>query len=549
MTHVHDTATRPGTPEGEDPLRTPVSARVVVDAAGAPGGAADALTDALTALGLAPEATGACEATGASGASGATGAPGHGRGLDSGSAPAAYCALLLGEEAFGAERSPGLERARARAAALAMAAAGRGRLVLVTDATGETHAGTDPDRHARLAADRAWWQHLVTEVAGHGVVGNTVVTGYSPELGHRLSPAAEAGLLRYLVQRRATTAADVAAAVGFLVSEGCSYLVGETLPVDGGAGLGQIPSLPAGPPAAVPAPRRSAPAEQPAPVTGRDLLGHTVLVAGASSGIGRAAALHLAERGADVVLAARRTGALEEVAAGIAAAGRQAWTLRCDLSDPEDAASLGERAWKAAGGVTSLLYAAGHLGFSAVGGDAASAARTFAVNLHSFVAVTEYLAARWRDEKAPGAVVGVSSVSSTLSPVAGLEYYGASKAAMAQYIRCLAVSVARHGIRANCVAPGIIETPMGDAAGPEHRRGWISRIPAGRVGDPREVAAVLGHLLSGSAARVTGAVLRVDGGFGLGDVAPLRPGYPEPAASAPSASAPSASGREQVGGR
>ncbi|MGW3579824.1 SDR family oxidoreductase [Streptomyces rubiginosohelvolus] len=512
MTHVHNTAPRPVAAAAGDPLRSPVGTRVVVDAAGAPGTSAEALAGALTALGLAPETAGT---------------PGAGE-------PAAYCALLLGEEAYGAERSPGLDRERVRASALAMAAAGRGRLVLVTDATGETHAGTDPERHARLAADRAWWQHLVTEVAGRGVVGNTVVTGYSPGLGHLLAPVAEAGLLRYLVQRRATTAADVAASVAFLVSEGCSYLVGETLPVDGGAGLGQIPSLPAGPPAAVPAPRGT-PAEQPAPapVTGPDLLGHTVLVAGASSGIGRAAALHLAGRGADVVLAARRTGALEEVAAEIEAAGRRAWTLRCDLSDPEDAASLGERAWKTADGVTSLLYAAGHLGFSAVGGDPASAARTFTVNLHSFVAVTEYLAARWRDEKVPGAVVGVSSVSSTLSPVAGLEYYGASKAAMAQYIRCLAVSVARHGIRANCVAPGIIETPMGDAAGPEHRRGWISRIPAGRVGEPREVAAVLGHLLSGEAARVTGAVLRADGGFGLGDVAPLRPGYPEPAPAGP----------------
>ncbi|MFC9174398.1 MULTISPECIES: SDR family oxidoreductase [Streptomyces] len=504
MTHVHSTATRPGTAVGGDPLRAPVSARVAVDAAG-PGAAG--LREALSALGLSPEAPDAGAGSGA---------------------PAAYCALLIGEEAYGAERSAGLDRERIRGAALAMAAAGRGRLVLVTDATGETHAGTDPDRYARLAADRAWWQHLVTEVAGRGVTGNTVTTGYSPALGHHLSEAAEAGLLRYLVQRRPTTAADVAATVAFLLSAGCSYLVGETVPVDGGAGLGQIPSLPAGPPTA-PAPRRSAPQEQPPPepVTGQDLLGHKVLVAGASSGIGRAAALHLAGRGADVVLAARRTQALEEVAAEIEAQGRQAWTLRCDLSDPEDAATLGERAWKAADGVTTLLYAAGHLGFSAVGGDPASAARTFAVNLHSFVAVTEYLTARWRQEKVPGAVVGVSSVSSTLSPVAGLEYYGASKAAMAQYIRCLAVSVARHGIRANCVAPGIIETPMGDAAGPDHRRGWISRIPAGRVGEPREVAAVLGFLLSGSAARVTGAVLRADGGFGLGDVAPLRPGFPE----------------------
>ncbi|MEU0704576.1 SDR family oxidoreductase [Streptomyces bacillaris] len=503
MTHVHSTATRPGTAGERDPLRAPISTRVTVDA---PGSGGAALSEALGALGLTPEAPGTGSA-----------------------APLAYCALLLGNEAYGAEPTAGLDRERIRAAALAMAAAGRGRLVLVTDATGETHTGTDPDRHARLAADRAWWQHLVTEVAARGVTGNTVVTGYSPDLGHHLPEAAEAGLLRYLVQRRPTTAADAAATVAFLVSEGCSYLVGETILVDGGAGLGQIPSLPAGPqPVTAPRPNTPLEPQELEPVTSQDLLGRTVLVAGASSGIGRAAALHLAGRGAEVVLAARRTQALEEVAAEIEALGRQAWTLRCDLSDPEDAATLGERAWKAADGVTTLLYAAGHLGFSAVGGDPASAARTFTVNLHSFVAVTEYLTARWREERIPGAVVGVSSVSSTLSPVAGLEYYGASKAAMAQYIRCLAVSVARHGIRANCVAPGIIETPMGDAAGPEHRRGWISRIPAGRVGRPPEVASVLGHLLSGSAARVTGAVLRVDGGFGLGDVAPLRPGFPEP---------------------
>ncbi len=90
----------------------------------------------------------------------------------------------------------------------------------------------------------------------------------------------------------------------------------------------------------------------------------------------------------------------------------------------------------------------------------------------------------------PGAVVGVSSVSSTLSPVAGLEYYGASKAAMAQYIRCLAVSVAATA-SAPTAWPRHHRDADGRRGGPEHRRGWISRIPAGRVGEPREVAAVL----------------------------------------------------------
>lgn len=200
MTHVHSTATRPGTAAGGDPSRAPVSTRVVVDASGGDGPAAGALSDALTALGLAPEAP---DTEAPDSEAPDFEAPDTGR-VDSGDpAPAAYCALLLGEEAYGAERSAGLDRARVRAAALAMAAAGRGRLVLVTDATGEPHSGTDPDRYARLAADRAWWQHLVTEVAGSGVTGNTVVTGYSPGLGHRLSAESEAGLLRYLVQQPA----------------------------------------------------------------------------------------------------------------------------------------------------------------------------------------------------------------------------------------------------------------------------------------------------------------------------------------------------------
>ncbi|MER6127924.1 SDR family oxidoreductase, partial [Streptomyces sp. NPDC001795] len=414
--------------------------------------------------------------------------------------------------------------------------------VLVTDTGSETHPAELFESRAQMAADLGWWQHLAATFAGSGVVANMLLTGYAPELGHRLPALAEAGMLRYQVQRRFTTAAEVAAGVAFLLSGGCSYLVGETLRADGGAGLGQIPALPEGAPdwplPAVPEPTTATatmttgrcvlptgPVAGPPPYVRADLAGVRVLVAGASSGIGRAAALHLAERGADVVLAARRTAALDETAEEVTRLGRQAWTLRCDLSDEQDVAGLGGRAWEAADGVGALLYAAGHLGFSPVGGDAASARRTFAVNLFGFVAVTENLVARWRDEGTPGSVVGVSSVSCSFSPVAGLEYYGASKAAMAQFIRCLAVSAARHGIRANCVAPGIIDTPMGEAAGPGHRRGWVSRIPAGRAGQPHEVASVLGHLLSPAARRLTGNVLRVDGGFGLGDLAPLRVGY------------------------
>ncbi|MFD7508710.1 SDR family oxidoreductase [Streptomyces sp. NPDC059853] len=467
---------------------------------------------------------------------------------------AVYCALLLGNEALGCERpSPGLDRERVRRAAEAMARAGAGRLVLITDAAPEPHAGADPVRHARLAADRAWWQQLAVSFAPYGVVANTIVTGYAPFLGHRLPPARLKDTFRYQPHRHPTTPADLVSALRLLTSRGCSYLVAETLRIDGGADLGLIPAIradtagavgrggsvsgTAGTPAAAGAggdtigtPGGGAAEGADVPPRDQDMAGSTVLVVGASSGIGRAVALHLAERGADVVLAARRLDELDAVADEVAGFGRKAWTLRRDLADPDAAASLPGDAWAAAGRIDALAYAAGQLGLPSPAGGATAARTTLSVNFLGFATVTDGLVRRWTDTGVPGAVAGVASVSARFSPVAHLEYYGASKAAMMQYARCLSVTHARHGIRAGCVAPGIIDTPMGGAAGPEHRRGWISRIPAGRVGLPHEVAVVVGHLLSPGAARLTGATPFVDGGFALGDIAPLRLHTPNPEA-------------------
>ncbi|WP_245641151.1 SDR family NAD(P)-dependent oxidoreductase [Streptomyces megasporus] len=503
----------PETPEQWAALRAPLGSLAVLDTSGSGPGAAG-------------RADGADEIAGALGAGGLrvlrAADPEEDARAD------VYCALLVGNDALGcADPSPGLDRPRIRRVAEAMADRGAGRLVLVTDASSDTHLGSDPDRHGGLAADRAWWQRLAASLAPRGVVANTVQVGHAPFLGHRLAADRAAGLLRYQALRRPTAPEDVASCLSLLTSRGCSYLVAETLRADGGMDLGVIPAIrddqerrPA-----APARRPTAPPVPPGAAGSRDFEGLRVLIAGASSGIGRACALHLAERGADVVLAARRTTELEAVAHAVEGFGRRAHILRCDLADADEAGDLAGLAWKAAERLDCLLYAAGHLGFASGPGDGPGetdpARTTFAVNLRSFVTVTDELAARWADAGIRGSVAGVASVSSTFSPVPHLEHYGASKAAMIQYARCLAVSRARFGIRANCVAPGIIDTPMGDAAGPEHRRGWISRIPAGRVGRPHEVATVLGHLLSPSAAHLTGVAPRVDGGFGLLGAAPL----------------------------
>lgn len=436
-----------------------------------------------------------------------------------GEMPLVVCVTLIGNGALGAQPpSRGLDRALLRSAADGMVKRGIGRMVLITDLSPGCPLTGDPDVAAMLGADLIWWQELAARVAVHGVTANTIALGYTPAVGHLLERSRIATLMRYQPIRRQTEVADIADAVRMLCSGGCSYLVGETIRVDGGAALHLTPPIEGigsgtGTTGAL---ALSSVAARPADY--RDLAGRCVLVTGASSGIGRATALHVAERGADVVLVARRQDALDDVAHAIQALGRNAWTVPCDLARTESADQLPDLAWRAAGRIDALVYAAGHLGFAGPG-DSHSRQVTFAVNLFSYMAIAEPLVTRWVENNVAGAIATVASVSNTSVPVARLENYGPSKAAMTQHVRALAVSAGRYGIRLNAVAPGIIETTMGEAAGPSQRNGWLSRIPAGRLGQAHEVAAVVGHLISPAASHTTGASPRIDGGFGLGYIA------------------------------
>jgi 3-oxoacyl-[acyl-carrier protein] reductase len=451
------------------------------------------------------------------------------------------CVALLHNDVYGAgDPFQRLPREHVLDVARAMARRGQGRMVLVTDSGPQVHTGGSPERAAARAADLAWWRHLAATVAADGVAVNIAAFGYAPFLGHTLPAGTESELLRHLVIRRCAEPADLTGVLGLLTSPGPCYLVGETIALDGGMDLDFIPT-----PRTAAASSRLRTAAQPIatqPVATQSIATQSAaaqradvppprpvtLVVGASSGIGRASALHLASQGSDIVLAARRHAALDEVAGQIAKLGRRAWVLPCDAADGSAVAALADRSWRTAGRVDRLLYAAGHLEFGAARTGTDAWDRTFAVNLGGYRTLSAALVRRWIDTATPGAIAAVASVGSTSVPVTQVEAYGASKAAMVQYSRCLAASTARHGIRVNCVCPGIIETPMGEAAGPDFRDGWLSRIPAGRVGQPIEVAAVLGYLLSPAASYVTGARLRVDGGYGLGGLPPLarRDGIP-----------------------
>lgn len=345
------------------------------------------------------------------------------------------------------------------------------------------------------AEDLAWWRRLARTAARDGVHANAVRVGVTRG---SLPPDVAADVLGHLTLRRYARQSDLDGALDQLLSPEPSYLVGQVIPCDGGLGLG----------------RNAGPATESVVDGRRD--GGTVLVIGASSGIGTAGALEVARRGNDVVLASRRTDDLEVVAEKIRGTGRRARVLRCDVTDEASVRSVVDRC---ADDVDALLYSAGHISYRPQGPVAVRP--DYAVNLFGYVAACEQLAEHWVAAGKPGAIVGVSSLSAVSVAVPHTNDYVASKAAMAQFSRGLAASVGRHGIRVNTVCPGFVPTPITANTTPEFVTEWSRHTPLHRAGTPEEIATLLGYLLGSASEYVTGATIHADGGYGLGEVPSL----------------------------
>ncbi|NGO13696.1 SDR family oxidoreductase [Streptomyces sp. HC44] len=435
------------------------------------------------------------------------------------SAPDVCCVLLTGTAVLdSASPAPPLPRPRIAEIADAMAERGSGRMILVFDGAGGLHLGTPADEVASRAADLAWWRQLAARLSPSGVIANQIRVGLAPFLSHRPGPARTAAILRHLPLRRVATAADLAAAVLHLASEGCSYTVADTVPVDGGMGLMMVPPL--RPPGA----RSHADvlAERRGGAELFDLSGRHCLVVGASSGMGRETALELARRGADVTVLARREPELLEVAHEITRSGRRAEVVAQDVARLDELAAVVERLWRI-GRVDAMVYATGLFEVEAPDRQPGLRERLLDVNYRGYATLTDALVRRWAGDRQGGAVVGLGSAGAGAVP--HLESYAASKAAMTQYTRNLAVSGGRHGIRANCVLPGLVTTPMADlAAEGDFQEAWLARIPQGRAGTPADVAPLAAYLVGDSAAYVTGALLHADGGLALGGLPPLAQG-------------------------
>ncbi len=248
-----------------------------------------------------------------------------------------------------------------------------------------------------------------------------------------------------------------------------------------------------------------------------DFIGKRALVTGGSRGIGRAAGLEMARRGADVALVYRaRDDEAEAAAAQIRALGRRALILKADLVDAGAVAVAVDRAAAELGGLDVLVQAAGATG---VWREVAELSindwdRYLAVDLSGAFYVIRAAIPHLR-AAGGGAIVAVSSIAAQMCQPRNVQG-AAAKAGLEAMVRVVAREEGRRNIRANALAIGLTDTDMGRVAfaewGPEVSERIVRGIPLRRIGTAEEVARVICFLAGPDGGYITGKVLQVDGG-------------------------------------
>lgn len=245
-----------------------------------------------------------------------------------------------------------------------------------------------------------------------------------------------------------------------------------------------------------------------------DLAGRTALVTGCRRGIGRAAAVALARAGADIVGVSASLDAHAEVAHEVAAIGRNFAPHKCDLADRGAVQQLAATLVSDVPRLDVLILAAGTIERRpAADHEDELWDRVLEVNLTAQFVLARELGRRMIDHGS-GKIVFVASVLSFQGGVT-VPGYAASKGGIAQLTKALANEWAPHGVNVNAVAPGYIATDNTRALREDEIRSRqiLQRIPAGRWGDPDDVAGAFVFLASRASDYVHGIVLPVDGGW------------------------------------
>lgn len=240
--------------------------------------------------------------------------------------------------------------------------------------------------------------------------------------------------------------------------------------------------------------------------------GRVAIVTGASSGLGVAFAEALAQAGADVALGARRIDRLQDTKRLVEATGRRAVTIATDVANVEDCQRLVGQTVEQLGHVDILVNNAGVASAVPATRETPEQFRSvIEVNLNGCYWMAQ---ACGRVMKPGSSIINISSVLGITTAGLPQAAYTASKAGLIGLTRDLAQQWSgRKGIRVNAIAPGFFASEMTDQYPPGYVESQQQRIPAGRMGDSRELAATVVFLASPASAYVTGQTLAVDGGL------------------------------------
>jgi 3-oxoacyl-[acyl-carrier protein] reductase len=239
------------------------------------------------------------------------------------------------------------------------------------------------------------------------------------------------------------------------------------------------------------------------------------LVTGASQGIGRETALALREAGAKVAVAARNEEKLAALVQEIAASGGNAFAVKMDVADAEQIKAGFKAVLEKFGKLDILVNNAAitrdglAMRMKLDDWDAVIRTNLTGAHLCSQLAVASMMRAR------AGRIINIASVVAEMGN-AGQANYVAAKAGLIGLTKAIAIEIASRNVTVNAVAPGFIETPMTDVLSDQVKEELKARIPLGRMGSTRDVAAAIVFLASDEAAYITGHVLDVNGGLYLG---------------------------------
>lgn len=247
------------------------------------------------------------------------------------------------------------------------------------------------------------------------------------------------------------------------------------------------------------------------------LRGKVALVTGASSGLGVECATALALAGADLAMVARRLDRLEALACALAQYRVRILPIAADLTLDADLDRVVARTSSELGEIDILVNDAG----IAQGGTADSITREkwereFAINVTAPMMLAQRVARRMQARTQSGRIINITSMYASHASPFRMVAYAASKAALENLTRELAVEWAPHHINVNAISPGMFPTELNERALKE--KAWVRELnekftPMGRLGEPHEIRGALIYLASAASTYVTGSILCVDGGY------------------------------------